>query len=320
MKLKHILTLVWVTSALISCTSQPEWKAAGEKIMTPWGEALNPMNVHQEYPRPQLVRGEWLNLNGLWEYAITDIEAEPLEYEGHILVPFAVESALSGVGRSLEENQALWYEREFVVPRAWKGRRMMLNFGAVDWKAEVFVDGRKVGEHSGGYAPFSMDVTDFLAKGRKHELKLKVTDRTEKWFQARGKQATTQKGIWYTPVSGIWQTVWMEPVAESHVNSYLAESDIDKGVLNMKVDAELAEGDVCEIVLIADGEPVAAAEGTEAVLDVPDMRLWSPSDPYLYELEIRIFRDGKLLDEVKGYTAMRKISYARVFTIFATVP
>ncbi len=310
-QLKQILTAALMAAAVISCTSEKaEWKPAGDRIMTPWGENLDPQNVHPEYPRPQMERVEWLNLNGLWEYAITDADAEPDGYEGHILVPFAVESALSGVGRNVSENQALWYERKFEVPADWKGRRIMLNFGAVDWMAEVYVDGRKAGEHTGGFTPFSFDITDLLAKGRRHELKLKVTDRTDKWYQPRGKQVSEPDGIWYTAVTGIWQTVWMEPVNEAHVISYLAESDIDNGILKVKVDAELAEGDVCEIILSADGAPVAKAEGNDVVLAVPDMRLWSPADPYLYGLEIRVMRDGEAVDHVKGYAAMRKISYA----------
>ncbi len=311
MKLKHILAAAVAVTALASCNQQPEWAPVGGRIMTTWGENLDPQNVLQEYPRPQMERAEWLNLNGLWEYAITDIDGEPSEYEGHILVPFAVESALSGVGRNVTETQALWYEREFEVPQAWEGKKVMLNFGAVDWKAEVYVDGSKAGEHTGGYAPFSMDITDLLSKGKRHSLKVKVTDQTDKWFQPRGKQVSNPKGIWYTAVTGIWQTVWMEPVAASHVDSYLAVADIDNGTLNVKVEAELAEGDVCEVVLLSDGAAVAKAEGREVTLAVPDMKLWSPSDPYLYDLEIKVLRDGAVVDEVKGYTAMRKISYAR---------
>ncbi len=312
MKLKHILAAALAASALISCGTEqiPEWKPAGDRIMTAWGENLDPQNVHPEYPRPQMERAEWMNLNGMWKYAITDIAAEPETHDGHILVPFAVESALSGVGRNVTENQALWYERTFEVPAEWKGRRIMLNFGAVDWMAEVFVDGQKAGEHKGGYAPFSLDITNLLAKGKKHELKVKVTDQTDKWFQPRGKQVSNPKGIWYTAVTGIWQTVWMEPVDEVHVTSYLAESDIDNGVLNVKVDANLADGDVCEVVLLADGAPVAKAEGKDVALAVPDMKLWSPADPYLYGLEIKILRNGTAVDQIKGYAAMRKISSA----------
>ena len=312
MKLKHFAFIAMAAAAAISCNTaeKVEWTPAGDRIMTVWGENLDPSEVLAEYPRPQMVRDEWVNLNGIWEYAITPAEAEPEKMDGNILVPFAVESALSGVGRAVGENEALWYEREFVIPEGWAGQRVLLNFGAVDWKAEVYVDDTFVGEHTGGYAPFSFDVTDMLAKGKKHSLKVKVTDRTDKWYQPRGKQVSQPEGIWYTAVTGIWQTVWMEPVPASHIDSYYAVADIDEGTLAVTVDAAVEDGDVVEVVLLADGDPVAKAEGREVTLAVPEMRLWSPSDPYLYDLEIKVLRDGEVVDAVKGYTAMRKISYA----------
>ena len=312
MKLKHFAFIALAASFAISCNTADKtgWAPVGDRIMTQWGENLDPSEVLPEYPRPQMVRDQWMNLNGLWEYAITPAEAEPDKMDGNILVPFAVESALSGVGRAVGENEALWYEREFTIPEDWAGQRVQLNFGAVDWKAEVYVDGAFVGEHTGGYAPFSFDVTDMLAKGKKHSLKVKVTDRTDKWFQPRGKQVSQPEGIWYTAVTGIWQTVWMEPVPASHIDSYYAVADIDEGTLAVTVDAALEDGDVVEVVLLADGAPVAKAEGKEVTLAVPEMRLWLPSDPYLYDLEIKVLRDGVAADLVKGYTAMRKISYA----------
>ena len=312
MKLKHFAFIAMAAAAAISCNTaeKVEWTPAGDRIMTVWGENLDPSEVLSEYPRPQMVRDEWVNLNGIWEYAITPAEAEPEKMDGNILVPFAVESALSGVGRAVGENEALWYEREFVIPEGWAGQRVLLNFGAVDWKAEVYVDDTFVGEHTGGYAPFSFDVTDMLAKGKKHSLKVKVTDRTDKWYQPRGKQVSQPEGIWYTAVTGIWQTVWMEPVPASHIDSYYAMADIDAGTLAVTVDAAVGDGDVVEVVLLADGDPVAKAEGREVMLAVPEMRLWSPSDPYLYDLEIKVLRNGGAVDAVKGYTAMRKISYA----------
>ena len=312
MKMYSIAAGIIAAALLTSCSGAGErnWAPVGDRIMTVWGESLDPSDVLSEYPRPQMERGEWMNLNGLWEYAITPAEAEPEKMDGNILVPFAVESALSGVGRAVGENEALWYEREFTVPEEWAGQRVLLNFGAVDWKAEVYVDDTFVGEHTGGYAPFSFDVTDMLAKGKKHSLKVKVTDRTDKWFQPRGKQVSQPEGIWYTAVTGIWQTVWMEPVPAAHIDSYYAVADIDAGTLAVTVDAAVEDGDVVEVVLLADGAPVAKAEGREVTLAVPEMRLWSPSDPYLYDLEIKVLRDGVAVDAVKGYTAMRKISYA----------
>ena len=313
MKLKYIVAAAAAVIAAISCSTTPkiEWAPVGDRIITVWGENLDPADVLPEYPRPQMVREHWMNLNGLWEYAITPIESVPEEMDGHILVPFAVESALSGVGRAVTENDALWYSREITIPKDWDGQRIILHFGAVDWKAEVYVDDRLVGEHTGGYTPFSFDITDALGKGRRHTLKVKVTDSTDKWYQPHGKQVTDPRGIWYTAVTGIWQTVWMEPVPSSSINSYYAVSDIDSGTLAVSVDAALADGDIVEVVLLADGVPVVEAEGREVTLHVPDMKLWSPSDPYLYDIEIKVVSDGAIVDCVKGYAAMRKISYAR---------
>ena len=279
--------------------------------MTFWGENLDPENVLPEYPRPQLVRDRWINLNGLWEYAITPVDAVPEKMDGHILVPFAVESALSGVGRSVTEHDALWYEREFSVPKDWAGSRIMLNFGAVDWKAEVYVNDELAGCHTGGYAPFSFDVTDLLLQGKTNSLKVKVTDGTDSWFQPRGKQVSEPEGIWYTAVTGIWQTVWMEPVSESYVKSFHSVADIDASVLNVYVDAVLTEGDACEVVLMECGNVINKGRGTEVSLHVPQMKLWSPDSPYLYDVEVNIVRDGAVVDRVSGYAAMREISYRK---------
>ena len=311
MNITKTFAALTIAAVAVSC-NQTEWKPVGDRIMTEWGENLDPENVLQEYPRPQMVREDWANLNGMWNYAITAADAEDSECaDGKILVPFAVESALSGVGRAVTEEDALWYERTFTVPSDWKGDRIILHFGAVDWHAQVYVDGSFAGEHKGGYAPFSFDITDLLKKGRKHTLKLKVLDSTNKSWQPRGKQILNPNGIWYTAVTGIWQTVWMEPVPASHVKSYLANADIDKGELKVNVDAVLEEGDVCNVVLLDEGDVVASGEGSEVVLAVPEMKLWSPADPHLYDIEISVVRDGQTVDQVKGYTAMRKVSYGK---------
>jgi beta-galactosidase/beta-glucuronidase len=311
--MRHLRTLAAIvaTFALAVACEDYTWQPAGDRIMTEWGENLDPTMVHQEYPRPQMIREDWKNLNGLWNYAITSADAEdsPCE-DGKILVPFAVESALSGVGRTVTDQEALWYEREFTVPFSWRGDRILLHFGAVDWHAQVYVDGNFVGEHKGGYSPFSFDITDQLASKCKHTLKLKVLDTTNQSWQPRGKQVNNPHGIWYTAVTGIWQTVWLEPVSESYVKTYLAVSDIDNSTLKVNVDVKLQEGEVCRVALLDKGVEVASAEGADVTLDVPQMKLWSPDSPYLYDLEISVLREGKTLDKVKGYTAMRKISYA----------
>ena len=316
MTTKHLLGFALLLATSVSCCNQPEetcqWTPAGDKIMTSWAEQVDPANVLPEYPRPQLVRGEWQNLNGLWDYAITEKDAKPETYEGKILVPFAAESALSGVGRSVTEKDALWYSREFRVPRQWKGRRVMLNFGAVDWKTEVYVDGQLAGEHIGGYDPFSFDITDLLVKGKTHNLTVKVYDQTNLWYQPCGKQIFNPHGIWYTPVTGIWQTVWMEPVEAAHVESYMAVADLAEGKLKVAVEAEgLAEGDVCKVELYDGQTLVAEAEGLEAELAVAEPKLWSPDSPFLYDLKLTVLRDGKVMDQAAGYAAMREISVAR---------
>ena len=316
MTTKHLLGLALSVAMAASCCNQPEqtaqWAPAGDRIMTEWAGQVDPANVLPEYPRPQLVRENWQNLNGLWDYAITAKDAKPEAYEGKILVPFAAESALSGVGRSVTENDALWYSREFRVPRQWKGKRVMLNFGAVDWHSEVYVDGQLVGEHKGGYDPFSFDITDYLAKGRDHNLTVRVYDQTNLWYQPCGKQIFDPRGIWYTPVTGIWQTVWMEPVQAAHVESYMAVTDLAEGKIKVSVEAAgIVECDVCKVELYDGQTLVAEAEGLETELAVAEPKLWSPDSPFLYDLKFTVLRNGKAVDQAKGYTAMREISVAR---------
>ncbi len=316
MTTRHLFGCALALAMAVSCNNQPvetaQWAPAGDRIMTEWAAQVDPANVLPEYPRPQLVRSDWQNLNGLWDYAVTAQDSKPEAYEGKILVPFAIESALSGVGRTVTENDALWYSREFRVPKQWKGKRLMLNFGAVDWKAEVYVDGQLAGEHVGGYDPFSFDITDLLAKGKDHNLTVKVYDQTNLWYQPCGKQIVNPHGIWYTPVTGIWQTVWMEPVEAAHVESYMAVADLAEGKLKVSVEAAgLAEGDVCKVELYDGQILVAEAEGAEVDLAVAEPKLWSPGSPFLYDLKVSVVRDGKPVDEVEGYAAMREISVAR---------
>ena len=318
MKSRHLLGMALAFSMAASCanvspTDTTQWKPAGDKIMTEWAEKIDPANVLPEYPRPQQVRDDWQNLNGLGEYAITAKDAaRPSDFDGQILVPFAVESALSGVGRSLTAEDALWYSREFTVPKDWKGRNIILNFGAVDWKTEVYVDGKLAGEHTGGYDPFSFDITGLLAKGKKHNLTVKVLDQTDAWYQPHGKQVMDPQGIWYTPVSGIWQTVWMEPVPETYIKSFTTVPDVPGAKLAVDVKVEnMQPGDICRVQMY-DGEFLAGeGNGYKDAVWVTNPKLWSPENPFLYDLKIMIIRKGQVVDEVKGYAAMREVTVAR---------
>lgn len=296
-----------------------KWAPAGDRIMTEWAQSLNPDNILPEYPRPIMEREQWMNLNGLWEYSIVECGTALSaihETEGQILVPFAIESALSGVGKTLGENKELIYSRTFTVPAAWKGSRTLLHFGAVDWKADVWVNGIKVGSHTGGYAPFSFDVTEALNAKGENTLTVKVWDPTDKGYQPRGKQVSRPEGIWYTPVSGIWQTVWMEPVSATYFSTMRITPDIDAKTLTVApVITGATNSDMVE-VKVYDGQELVAEgrsiNGEPVQIPMPaDMKLWSPDSPFLYSLEVSLFQKGKPTDSVKSYAAMRKFSSGR---------
>ena len=261
-------------------------------------------------------RGEWKNLNGLWQYAIVDKGARtPQAFDGEILVPFAVESSLSGVQKRIDDTKELVYQRTFEVPSAWKGKQVLLHFGAVDWKADVWVNDVKVGSHTGGYAPFSFDITPAL-NAKSNKLVVRVWDPTDKSYQPRGKQVSKPSGIWYTPVSGIWQTVWLEPVNEKHIANLRILPDVDANVL--KVDACVAEGTATDMleVSVYDGNQLVASgksiNGEQVDVEMPqDVKLWSPDSPFLYTLKVSLINKGKVVDKVDSYAAMRKFSSRR---------
>lgn len=305
---------MWLSVLLsaLCCSSFAQWKPAGDRIKTSWAEKVDPANVLPEYPRPLMERQKWKNLNGLWHYAIRPLgDAEPSDWDGQILVPFAVESALSGVQKALGESKELWYTRSFTLPASWKGKQVLLHFGAVDWKADVWVNDVKVGEHTGGYTPFYFDITPALAKGN-NKLTVKVWDPTDKGFQARGKQVNRPEGIWYTSVSGIWQTVWLEPVAAGYISRIKTTPDIDHNRLKVEVFAEGCLASVkVEVTLKAGGKTVAtgkALKGRPLELSLKEVSLWSPESPFLYDMEVVLTDNGKVTDRVKSYTAMRKYS------------
>ena len=326
--MKHPFAAILLVAAVVGCGKKDAdkglWHPAEIPIQTPWTAEVSPANAHPEYPRPQLVREQWASLNGLWDYAIVPADdPKPKKWDGQILVPFCVESSLSGVGRRVTAEDALWYSTTFKVPSKWKRHRVMLNFEAVDWAAEVYVNDQLAGHHTGGYTAFSLDVTPFLKGRGKQKLVVKVLDATNCGEQPTGKQVTNPNGIWYTPVTGIWQSVWIEPVRSAAVTSYLAVPDVDAGTVDVTVYADGAsEKDRVEIWLREGGvgynadEPgetstvafASVAPGKPVRLTVTDPKLWSPESPFIYELGIQLKQGKKVVDEVRGYTALRKSS------------
>ena len=267
-------------------------------LMTPWGEHLDENCILTEYPRPQMRRDSYLNLNGRWEYAITDSDESPRRWDGTILVPFSPESALSGVGRSLQPGQTLWYRREVIVPQGFipTDGRLLLHFGAVDQEAAVYWNGRLLGRHMGGYNAFTLDATDAL--GPCNSLVVRVHDDTDASFHSRGKQKTRRGGIWYTPQSGIWQTVWMEAVPRHYIESLRIVPLFDQSAVEVMV--RCSQPLQCEATV--DGRTVPFTSGEPARIPMPDFRAWSPEDPYLYDLSVTLGED-----RVESYFGMRKM-------------
>ncbi len=267
-------------------------------LMTPWGEHLDENCILTEYPRPQMRRNSYLNLNGRWEYAITDSDESPRHWDGTILVPFSPESALSGVGRSLQPGQTLWYRREVIVPQGFipADGRLLLHFGAVDQEAAVYWNGRLLGRHMGGYNAFTLDATDAL--GPRNSLVVRVHDDTDASFHSRGKQKTRRGGIWYTPQSGIWQTVWMEAVPRRYIEGLRIVPLFDQSAVEVMV--RCSQPLQCEATV--DGRTVPFTSGEPARIPMPDFRAWSPEDPYLYDLSVTLGED-----RVESYFGMRKM-------------
>ena len=291
------------------------WKPTGDKIKTKWADQIDVNSVLPEYPRPILKREEWKNLNGLWDYTIQAVgEQKPSTPDGKILVPFAVESSLSGVGKRVGHEKELWYETNFEIPTNWNGKQILLHFGAVDWKTEIWINDIKVGSHTGGYTPFSFDITPFLGASNQ-KLVVKVWDPTSEGPQPRGKQVKNPEGIWYTPVTGIWQTVWLEPVGEKHIQNLRTTPDIDEKLVTIDPILKNATyGDIVEVT-IKDGDKVLSvskANATEALeIPISNQKLWSPESPFLYRMTVKLISDGKEVDQVESYFAMRKIAKKR---------
>jgi beta-galactosidase/beta-glucuronidase len=345
-RITFFVVVAWLSSAALFAAEN--WKPARPKLMTEWGEKVAPDNAWKEYPRPQLVRERWLNLNGLWDYAIAPkIGSQPAKFDGQILVPFAVESALSGVGKSFTPNDRLWYHRTFSLPKDWVDNRVLLHFGAVDYECVLWLNGGIIGAHKGGSDAFTFDITEFLKPGE-NEIQLAVTDPTDTGEQPRGKQQLDPKGIWYTPASGIWQTVWLEPVPKE---DYLAEIRFTPDVANKRLlitplsnTATERDDLAVRITAFAKGKnsgSTVARVNREGILNLNEVQLWSPESPFLYDLTAELVRvkppvekrteknnRGKLpsfgateraayakleaigepLDSVKSYFGMRNVS------------
>lgn len=310
---------LWMVLALwgaLAAQLHAQWKPVEGRISTQWSEQVNPDNVLPEYPRPIMERTEWKNLNGLWDYAIIEKgKHTPSVFDGKILVPFAVESSLSGVGKTVGVEKELVYRRSFDVPSSWKGKRVLLHFGAVDWRTDVWVNDVKVGSHTGGFTPFSFDITEAL-QGKNNTLMVKVWDPTDKGYQPRGKQVSRPEGIWYTPVTGIWQTVWLEPVSESYIQDLRITPDIDNSLLSLKALVKDATSKDLVEVKVFDGQQLVAQgksiNGECVQVAMPEnAKLWSPESPFLYTLKVSLKQNGKLVDEVSSYAAMRKYSSKR---------
>ncbi|APU67024.1 glycoside hydrolase family 2 protein [Christiangramia flava] len=312
--IKNITILCLVL--LSQVTMQAQWKPAGDKIKSKWADEVNPDKPLNEYPRPIMERPDWKNLNGLWEYSIQQKgKAKPQNFDGDILVPFAVESSLSGVMKTVGAENELWYNTTFTVPGDWNGKKIKLNFDAVDWQADVWINDIKLGSHSGGYEPFSFDITPFLNKDGEQKLTVKVWDPSDEGPQPRGKQVKNPEGIWYTPVTGIWQTVWLEPVAEKSLQNLRFTPDIDNNTVKVSAEgSNSAYGDMIEVVVYDGNKEISTTKSSldqEFSIHVNDPKLWSPDSPFLYRTEVKLISNGEVQDEVKSYFAMRKISSKR---------
>jgi beta-galactosidase/beta-glucuronidase len=291
------------------------WRPAPGPLLTHWAADVDPACPLPDYPRPQLVRDNWVNLNGLWDYAIVPAAQQSVDvFEGEILVPFAVESALSAVGRKLLPDQRLWYRRTFANPVSdpallAPAPRVLLHFGAVDYQCEVWVNGQCAGTHTGGYLPFTFDITAALVPGD-NELRVAVWDPTDQGQQPYGKQTLRPREIWYTAISGIWQTAWLEVVPSTYVSRLKITPDLDAGSVTVGVtfSGAASRGETAAVEVYDGEEPVAvgtASAGAPAVIRLLQVRPWSPDDPHLYGLVVRTADD-----EVRSYFAMRKFSLA----------
>lgn len=289
------------------------WQPKQLTLETPWTHLVTPQNVHAEYPRPQMKRTNWINLNGLWDYAILPkFQTKMDTAQGQILVPFPIESSLSGVKKSVGIQEQIVYQREISIPKDWVNQRVLLHFEASDWETTVLIDGQSIGTHQGGYDPISFDLSDHIQAGETKELKVAVWDPSDLGhFNPRGKQVSNPSGIYYTPSSGIWQTVWLEPVPMTYIESLKIETNIDESTVSISTKTQNGNNDQLVSIDFKDQNgKLNLGKGSinqPITIKVNDPKLWSPKDPFLYDLTVKIQEKGETIDEVKSYFGMRKV-------------
>ncbi len=323
MRALRVLSLL-VIVICVSCTRNNEitWKISENPILTKWASEIDPSKPWLEYPRPDMKRKSWMSLNGMWDYAITPVNIKPEKWDGTILVPYPVESALSGVRKRVTENENLWYKRSFKVPSAWKNKRILLNFEASDWETTVLIDGKEVGQHKGGYDPFTFDITEALADKKTHELLVCIWDPTDKGTQPRGKQVASPEGIWYTPTTGIWQTVWIEPVNESYIEAFRTITDVENGTIAVKTDATNGEDKTVTLTIKKEGKKVGEISGKNnqyLTLKIENPLLWSPENPFLYDITVELKDGNKIVDKVTSFAGIREVSLGKTADGFTRI-
>ncbi len=301
-----------------------DWAPKTAPLMTRWAKDVDPAHPLPEYPRPQMVRPDWQSLNGLWDSAIRPKdEGKPDKWDGKICVPFPVESALSGVMKQVGPDKRLWYRRTFAVPAKWSGK-ILLHFGACDWETTVWINGEELGKHQGGYDPFTIELPDALPSGAEQEIVVSVWDPSDAGPQPRGKQVREPKGIWYTPTTGIWQTVWLEPAPNSAIKSLHIVPDVDANTVTVRADvAGPTEGIGVFVEVSGHGGPNRSGlwkafgegkPGTDIRIPLNDAaktRLWTPETPHLLTLAVSLMSGNRRVDVVKSYSALRKTSIGK---------
>ena len=294
-----------------------KWQIVNDDLLTKWGKNVNPKFPLPEYPRPNFQREKWINLNGIWDYAITKRNNYSTFIDkGEIVVPFPIESALSGVRRLLKPDENLIYVRDFEISSSWTNGKVILHFGAVDWQARVFVNSNYIGSHKGGYTPFSFDISKYVLFDESNTLEVHVFDPTNKGRQERGKQVLKPWAVFYTAVSGIWQTVWLEYVPEVHVESITITPKVDSNsviISNFCSNANVTNYEICYSVFFKGRkiEERASKINSSETIKLSNIHLWSPKDPNLYDLEVELVKQNETLDRVKSYFGVRKIEYKK---------